>query len=222
MNYVLCFLSSPHHLSFSPNTQLQSHRVGRFSWLIMVQMESRAFRLWPWPMQQQPPSLEPPSSSTHRLVTASRYWFPVTRWWSKVGVCCLISSVEMKWCIIVLKLLLSNILDSLSLSVSVLTSTLCQPPFSCLRWRPGVSDQSSPCQHHRSGGGHGVIPCPPHPGCYWGGHPQKGSPPDEKQVWTGVLCVVFLSDLNSGSAVHCEFSNIQASALVKVHDQNMY
>lgn len=76
-------------MSPSPNTQLQSHRVGPFSWLITVQMESRAFRLWPWPTQQQPPSLEPPSSSMHRPATASRYWFPVTRWWSRVSVCCL-------------------------------------------------------------------------------------------------------------------------------------
>lgn len=50
----------------------------------MVQTASRAFRLWPWPTQQQLPSLEPPYSSMHRPVMASRYWFPVTRWWSKV------------------------------------------------------------------------------------------------------------------------------------------
>lgn len=80
--------SPPCHPPLSPNTQLQSHRVERFSWLITVQTECRASRLWLWPTQRQPPSPEPPSSSTHRPATASRSWFLVTRWWSRVSVCC--------------------------------------------------------------------------------------------------------------------------------------
>lgn len=56
-------------------------------------------------------------------------------------------------------------------------------PLSCLWWRPGLSDPSSPCQHHRPWGGHGLFPSPPHPGCHRGGHPQTGSSPHEKQVW---------------------------------------
>lgn len=64
--------------------QLQSRREGPSSWLIMVQTESRASPLSPWPMQQQPiPG--PQYSNTHRRVMASRYWFPVTRSWFKVS-----------------------------------------------------------------------------------------------------------------------------------------
>lgn len=57
-----------------------------------------------------------------------------------------------------------------------------KPPSSCCWWRPGLSDPSSPSEHHCSRSCHGLIPGPAHPRCYWRSHPQTRGSPDEEQV----------------------------------------
>lgn len=63
-------------------------------------------------------------------------------------------------------------------------SSLSSVRLSCLRWRPGLSDPSSSCKHHRPRGGHGLLPRTPHSGRHWGGHSQTRGPPHEEQVQT--------------------------------------
>ncbi|KAF6733776.1 Cyclic AMP-responsive element-binding protein 1 [Oryzias melastigma] len=41
--------------------------------------------------------------------------------------------------------------------------------------------RACPCQHHRPRSRHGLLPCPPHPGCHRRGHQKARGPPHEKQ-----------------------------------------